>query len=160
VNEIIDRHYETEYPNYRAEEKNREVVYTSSDKPVKHQIIPMCGHKFIAKTEPRHKNCGPCWFTFFQVHGEFTQAVEELYQKDVNILKKLKGPKFVDNFRKFMSTVAAFKESIEAAKEKDVSSIGSTEGSNEQGETGNIPRSTRSIREGGEGAGEGETGGE
>lgn len=101
-------------------EPKREVRFYPSpkkSKPLKYQRIPMCGHKFIPETEPRHRHCESCWFTFFQVHGEFTQAVEEVFQKQgENFLAKLKGRGFTTNFLKFMSTVASFQASIAAAK--------------------------------------------
>lgn len=154
--------YEVEYPNYKMELRDRQYSYRPSRVPsiadrkklvgntLKYQHIPMCGHSFVPEHEPRHRNCESCWFAFFQVHGEMTQAVEQLYQTNPEILLNLKGKKFVRNFLKFMSTVAAFQASVQAvqaqaetAKEKDVISTGSTEsgdeqvtGTNEEGSSG------------------------
>ena len=83
-----------------------------------YQTVPMCGHKFVPGEIPRHVNCEPCWFTFFQVHGELTQAVEEVYQKPngAAIIKQLRGKKFLRNFLKFMASVAQLQETLEAAQ--------------------------------------------
>lgn len=114
-------------------EPRRMVPFRPSPKkaaPLKYQRIPMCGHKFIPQQEPRHKGCESCWFTFFQVHGELTQAVEEVYQKQgEDFLAKLKGRAYVTNFLKFMSTVAAFQASMAAAQaEQEKNAITSTGG--------------------------------
>jgi hypothetical protein len=80
-----------------------------------YQRVPMCGHKFVPGAQPRHRNCESCWFTFFNVHGELTQSIEELFAKHgKQPIVKLLGPKVLKNFLKFMSTVAAFKASQEA----------------------------------------------
>lgn len=79
------------------------------------QKVPMCGHKFVPGAQPRHRNCEACWFAFFNVHGELTQSIEELYAKHgKQPVVTLLGPKVLKNFLKFMSTVAAFKASQEA----------------------------------------------
>lgn len=114
-------------------EPERMVPFRPSPKksaPLKYQRIPMCGHKFVPQQEPRHKGCESCWFTFFQVHGELTQAVEEVYQKQgEGFLAKLKGRAYVTNFLKFMSTVAAFQASMTAAQaEQEKNAITSTGG--------------------------------
>ena len=84
---------------------------------VKHQRIPQCGHKFVPGHEPRHRNCEQCWFVFFQVHGELTQSVEEVFQKHGKpAIVALRGVKFLDMFLKFMSTVAQYKQAMEASK--------------------------------------------
>jgi hypothetical protein len=84
---------------------------------VRHGSISRCGHRFIPGEEPRQRNCDVCWFTFFQVHGELTQAMDELYAKHGKAgLLQLRGPKFVKNFLKFMSTVAQWKKEIEATQ--------------------------------------------
>lgn len=90
--------------------------YFQTDKPVKYPRLK-CGHKYRNEFEPNHRNCEQCWFAHFQVHGELTQAVEEAYQKGgAQLINKLKGPKFLDNFLKFMSTVAVIKAQQEAVK--------------------------------------------
>lgn len=95
--------------------------YWQTEKPLKYPRAA-CGHKFRAEFEPKFRNCEQCWFTYFQVHGELTQAVEEAYQKGGGeLIKKLRGPKFLDNFLKFMATVALIKAQQEAvAKEKQI----------------------------------------
>ena len=85
---------------------------------VKHKILP-CGHQLVADHNgPRHTNCDQCWFAYFQVFGEVTQAVDEAYNaqgKEVGeeLIKQLRGVKFLKNFLKFMATVATMKETLE-----------------------------------------------
>jgi hypothetical protein len=84
---------------------------------IRHRPLP-CGHKLAAGQPPRHRNCEACWFTFFQVHGELTKAVEEAYNSQGTevgreLVKQLRGSKFLSNFLKFMSTVAALKSQME-----------------------------------------------
>jgi hypothetical protein len=82
---------------------------------VRHGSISRCGHRFNSSTEPRHRNCEMCWFAFFQVHGELTQSLDELYAKHGKEgLLQVRGSKFVQNFLRFMSTVAQWKKEIEA----------------------------------------------
>jgi len=101
----------------------------------KHQTVPMCGHKFIAQREPRHSNCEACWFAFFNVHGEFTQAVEDAHAKGGDdMIIALKGRKFLQRFLRFMGSVAKLKMALEA-KEKNNGSTQPTEGSIRHGET-------------------------
>lgn len=72
-----------------------------------YQRVPMCGHKFVPETYPRHRNCEPCLFAFWNVHGEYTKAVEELFSKHgKEAVVKLIGPKKFVSWRMFMSTVA------------------------------------------------------
>jgi hypothetical protein len=100
---------------------------------VKHQKIPVCGHKFVPGTEPRHRNCEHCWFVFFQVHGELTQAVEEVFQKHgKQAVINLRGVKFLDNFLKFMATVAQYKLAADAAAKEKNGSTEATVGSSSQ----------------------------
>lgn len=85
---------------------------------VKHKPLP-CGHKLVAGQPPRHRNCQACWFTFFQVHGELTQAVDEAYNANGTevgkaLITQLRGVKFLKQFLRFMSTVALYKEQMEA----------------------------------------------
>lgn len=73
--------------------------------------VPQCGHRFTPGEEPRHRNCEACWFAFFQVHGELTQACDEVFTKFGEAgLRSLRGPKFAKNFTKFMSTLAAWQK--------------------------------------------------
>jgi hypothetical protein len=87
---------------------------------VQHRSLP-CGHKLVAGHAPRHRNCDACWFTFFNFHGELTQAVEEAYNSQGTevgreLVKQLRGDKFLRNFLKFMSTISMYKEQLEKAK--------------------------------------------
>ena len=84
---------------------------------VRHGSVPRCGHKFVPGQEPRNRNCEVCWFTFFQVHGELVQSLDEVYAKHGKAgLLQLRGPKFVKNFLKFMATVAQWKKEIDATQ--------------------------------------------
>lgn len=95
----------------RAEYKE----YQRKHVTVRHQRVPMCGHKFVVGAQPRHRNCESCWFAFFNVHGELTQSVEELYAKHGGVpVSRLLGKALLHNFLKFMSTVAALKQAQEA----------------------------------------------
>jgi len=86
---------------------------------VKHRQLP-CGHKLVADHNgPRHTNCDQCWLSYFQVFGEVTKAVEEAYQSKgtevgAELIKQLRGVKFLKYFLRFMSTVALYKEQMEA----------------------------------------------
>ena len=86
---------------------------------VKHRRLP-CGHKLVADHNgPRHTNCDQCWLSYFQVFGEVTKAVEEAYQSKgtevgAELIKQLRGVKFLKYFLRFMSTVALYKEQMEA----------------------------------------------
>jgi hypothetical protein len=84
---------------------------------VRHRPLP-CGHKLVAGHAPRHRNCDACWFTFFQVHGDLTKAVDEAYNSQGTevgreLIKQLRGTKFLRNFLKFMSTIALMKARME-----------------------------------------------
>jgi hypothetical protein len=105
--------------NWKQEKKLRQVPLFSG-KTLQYQRIPMCGHKFRPSMEPRHRNCESCWFTFFNVHGELTKAVDEVFtQFGESGLMQLRGPKFTRNFTKFMSTIASWKKAADAAKEQN-----------------------------------------
>lgn len=98
-------------------------------KPLHYQKLA-CGHKLRGDGfEPNHRNCERCWFTFFQVNGEFTKSVVEAHQAGGDeLIIKLKGKTFLHNFKKFMSTVAliqAQQEAANKAKENDESIAGS-----------------------------------
>lgn len=106
--------------------------------------VPMCGHKFIPGAAPRHRNCEACWFAFFNVHGELTQSIEELYAKHgATPVVRLLGKKLLHNWLKFMSTIATLKSAQEAkaqaakdafvlpSEEKDVSNSTVEQGSGE-----------------------------
>ena len=118
---------------------------------VKHQRIPQCGHKFVPGHEPRHRNCEQCWFVFFQVHGELTQSVEEVFQKHGKpAIVALRGVKFLDNFLKFMATVAQYKLAADAAAKEKNGSTESTEvgSSKDDDESGGYEYSTYAEQEG------------
>lgn len=84
---------------------------------VRNQHVPICGHSFVSGREPRHKNCESCWFSFFQVHGELTQAAEEVFAKfGESGLRQLRGPKFTKHFKRFMGVIAQWKAITDAAK--------------------------------------------
>lgn len=89
-------------------------------KPLKYVRL-VCGHKLKGDGfEPNHRNCERCWFNFFQTHGPLTQAVEEGFQQGgKELIIRLKGKTFFDNWLKFMSTVAFVKSQQEAAKAKE-----------------------------------------
>ena len=84
---------------------------------VRHGELPRCGHKLVLGTEPRHRNCEVCWFTFFQLHGELVQSLDEAYARHGKAgLLQLRGQKFVANFLRFMGTVAQWKKEIDATQ--------------------------------------------
>jgi len=84
---------------------------------VRHNRLPSCGHKFDPNGEPRHRNCEMCWFAFFQVHGELTQGLDELFaQHGEKGLLQVRGKKFVKNFLRFMSTLAQWKKTADTSK--------------------------------------------
>lgn len=84
---------------------------------VRRPSVPACGHRFAHSSEPRHSNCESCWFAFFQVHGELTQACDEVFKKFGEAgLRQLRGPKFTKNYLRFMSTLAQWKAAADAAE--------------------------------------------
>lgn len=112
----------TQYPNWKQERKHsNRAFYQSANGTLHHQTVPMCGHKFVPGQEPKHRNCEPCWFTFFNAHGELTQACDTVF-KDFGPdgLTKIRGPKFAKNFIKFMSTLASWKKASEVAQHAEV----------------------------------------
>lgn len=89
---------------------------------VKHTTNPTCGHRIVVGQEPRHRNCDSCWFTYFQVHGEITKLADEIFQKHGHeeggqIVAQIKGRVFLNNYLKFMSTVAQWKANMETAQQ-------------------------------------------
>lgn len=113
--------------------------YWATEKPVKYPVLA-CGHKYRNEFEPNHRNCERCWFAFFQTHGELTQAVEEAYQTGgAKLVSKLRGPKFLHQFLKFLSTVAFVKmqqEAAEKVKEHSESITGRTSIGEQEGSAG------------------------
>jgi hypothetical protein len=98
---------------------------------VKNQVIQSCGHKFVPGQEPRHRNCTPCWFTYFQVNGEITKAADEVFQESGEAgLRQLATPKFVKNFLMFMGALAQWKAMNEArqAAQQQVEAEGVVDG--------------------------------
>ena len=105
---------------------------------VKYQVNQTCGHPIVKDNEPRFRNCEACWFVFFQIHGEFTQACDEVFGKfGEDGLRQLRGPKLTKNFLKFMSTLALWKKTSEKGNdEQSVSGSGSTTAVQDAGTTG------------------------
>ena len=77
---------------------------------VRHPHVAACGHKYVADKQPRH-NCEDCWFAWMNSHGELVQTTDELFQTTggVELIKQLRGSKFLKMFLRFMSTVANLK---------------------------------------------------
>lgn len=97
---------------------------------VQHQKVQPCGHKFVPGSEPRHRNCEPCWFTFFTVYGELTKQADELFRSaGEGALVQVRGRNFTSNFKKYMATIAQWKATSEAAQAQEASQDGITEGS-------------------------------
>lgn len=88
-----------------------------ADRKPLHYTKLACGHKLRGNGfEPNHRNCERCFFTFFQINGEFTKAVIEAHQTGGDeLIIRLKGKTFLHNFKKFMSTVAFIQAQQEAA---------------------------------------------
>jgi hypothetical protein len=91
---------------------NKELTSTERGKMMnlywtqRNKEVVACGHKLSEHAEPRN-NCTDCWFAFFQMHGEFTQAVEECFQKEGRaVLVAFHGEKLVKQFLRFMGTLA------------------------------------------------------
>lgn len=125
INEKVQyTHIPAKLPDYYRTLKDGSIVeitkseYKASmrkDFTIKSHKIESCGHKFVQGEEPRHRNCQRCWFTFFQVNGQFTKEVDEEYRKSGKaVLVQLRGTKFVQNFEMFMSTLAKWKQESEA----------------------------------------------
>ena len=77
------------------------------------RVIP-CGHKLDLSRKPIHINCPSCVFAWFQNHGEICQQLDEMYNlHGPESIIQLKGIKFYKQWRKFMATVAQWKEAEE-----------------------------------------------
>ncbi len=120
----FDMEPEQEFRNYKEERKHRSFNWRDPKAPTLHyQRLPVCGHKFIPETEPRHRNCTSCWFTFFSAHEEFTKSCNEVMVKvGPQALIQLRGPKLFKHFVKYMSArqmweQATTKESEETASQ-------------------------------------------
>lgn len=80
---------------------------------VQHARVKMCGHKYVPSQEPRHRNCEACWFVFFQNHGEIVQQLDEIFTIHGEYQLRNIGiatTKCVNNFKKFMATLAQWKQ--------------------------------------------------
>ncbi len=77
---------------------------------IQHPRVSACGHKLDMGRKPR-LNCQHCWFAFFQNHGEMVQQLDEMYtQEGKELIIQLQGIQFYDMWRKFLSTVANWKQ--------------------------------------------------
>jgi hypothetical protein len=76
--------------------------------------LPRCGHKFDPTSEPRHRNCEVCWFTFFNTNGSVVQTCDEIVSKfGLKGLIQIRGKEFAKNYIKFMATLAQWKQAVE-----------------------------------------------
>ena len=78
---------------------------------VKLPRVIACQHRLDLGRQPRMRNCESCIFAFFQNHGEMVQQLDEMHTsgKD-SLIIQLQGKKFYRNWRRFMSTIAQFKQ--------------------------------------------------
>jgi hypothetical protein len=115
------------------QERLIKIIYDSAKHgTLKYQVLP-CGHKFVEGKEPK-RNCEQCWFTFFSVYGELTQTADEAFVTHGEAaLVQLRGRKFTNNFKKYMSTLAHYQQIVKAQSEaiQNESSTSSTEVSSE-----------------------------
>lgn len=78
--------------------------------------VSACGHRFHPLNEPQHRNCQPCWFAYFNTHGELTKAVDEFFREhDADKLTQIRGAKFTKMFLGFMGTLAQLREINESS---------------------------------------------
>lgn len=106
---------------------------------VRRATVNECGHKYNDMDQPRN-NCEFCWFAYLNSHGDLVKLADEVFWKDQGkLLARLKGDKFVKMFKRFMSTVARWKEEAEALRGQN--GEGNT-GSNETNEEGLVREST------------------
>ena len=96
----------------RGEFKNDRKLHVT----VRHRELPRCGHKLVLGTEPRHRNCEVCWFTFFQLHGELVQSLDEAYAKH--------GTSWSEVCRKLL-TVHGNRGAVEKGNRRDTKRCGS-----------------------------------
>lgn len=86
---------------------------------VKLPRVNPCGHRLDLSTQPRMRNCQPCWFAWFQNHGEVVQQLDEMHTEGLDhVIVALQGKKFYHRWRQFMATIAqwkAYQESLEAS---------------------------------------------
>lgn len=108
----------TQYQTWDEERKHiKRVFYESNKGTLKLQSIPMCGHRFRPGSEPKQRNCQPCWFTFFSAHKELVEACHEVFKQfGQEGLAQIRGPKFASNYVKFMGTLANWQQAYEAAQ--------------------------------------------
>lgn len=90
---------------------------------VRRQTVKDCGHKYNETSEPR-TNCHICWFAWLNAHGDMVKICDEMFVQPGGEagLVKIKGIKFVKNFKKFMSTLARWK--AEEAVKKGLLNVG------------------------------------
>ncbi len=81
--------------------------------------VTSCGHKLDLSRKPVHINCPSCVFAWFQNHGEICQQLDEMYNiHGPDSIIQLQGIKFYKQWRKFMSTVAQWKQANVIEEEK------------------------------------------
>ena len=101
---------------YKAPENPSKVDWARINKlyvTVQHNKVKICGHKFHPYNDPR-TSCQHCWVTYFQNHGEVTKMCDEIFRNDgPEVLIRLRGERFVKMFKRFMATLAKFKEEQE-----------------------------------------------
>lgn len=115
----IEAAFPHEYRNYKKELRDRKIQFYDSTKngTLRYQIVPMSGHKFVPGREPRHRNTEADWFSFFTVHGEFTQSLEKVYQEiGEKAVIQLRGKKLLKHLLKYLGTIALYKQGAEVAK--------------------------------------------
>jgi hypothetical protein len=104
---------------------------------VRRQTVKDCGHKYNEMSEPR-TNCHVCWFAWLNAHGDMIKICDELFTKPGGeaALVQVKGRKFVQNFKKFMSTLARWKaeEAIKKGLNEQRDSSSAIVGAEEQGQ--------------------------
>lgn len=81
--------------------------------------VTPCDHKLDLSRKPVHINCPSCVFAWFQNHGEICQQLDEMYNlHGPDSIIQLQGIKFYKQWRKFMSTVAQWKQANVIEEEK------------------------------------------
>jgi hypothetical protein len=100
--------------------KESEVQYRYYDShkngPLKYERVQPCQHKFVPGGEPRHRNCQPCWFTFFQVYQGLTKTAEEVLRTEgEHALIQIRHAKFYKHYKRYVATMAKWKEMADTA---------------------------------------------
>ncbi len=89
---------------------------------VSHPKVVACEHRLDLTRQPAHRNCQHCWFAWFNEHGEIVQQLDEMFvtgPSGVDMIIQLQGIKFYKMWRKFMSTIAKWKEEADANSERE-----------------------------------------